>query len=372
MQKIPFLDLTSMHRIIDKSLIPEITASFRSGYYIGGPDVTGFESEFASFVGAKACVGLGNGLDALKIAMKALGIGPGDEVIVPNFTFIATWLAVVDIGATPVTTPVGSNDYLMDVEKIESQITSKTKAIVPVHLYGQAANMDRIASIAKKHNLFVIEDAAQAHGASQSGRRVGSHSDAVAWSFYPGKNLGCYGDGGAVTTNDTELAARVRAIGNYGSVTKYVNVYRGYNSRLDPIQAVILSHKLKYLESWNSRRIQIANIYLSHLAEVPSIKKPTVNLDNVHVWHLFVIQIANRDVVASRMLELGIECSVHYPISNFSQKCFEETEIHGEGQEQALSIASKVLSLPIDPTMTDEQAHHVVKTLISVNEEINT
>jgi dTDP-4-amino-4,6-dideoxygalactose transaminase len=372
MHKVPFLSLAESHKIIEQSLIPEITASFRGGYYIGGPDVARFENEFATFVGAEACVGVGNGLDALKIALKALGIGPGDEVIVPNFTFIATWLAVLDVGAIPVTVPVGVKDYLIDAEKIEAHLTKKTKAIIPVHLYGQAADMSRITSIAKEHKLFVIEDAAQAHGASQSGRRIGSHSDAVAWSFYPGKNLGGYGDGGAVTTNNKELASKIRAIANYGSETKYVNVYQGYNSRLDPVQSVVLSHKLKYLESWNARRMQIAEIYLHSLAKIPSIQEPTVNLDNLHVWHLFVIQVSNRDSVAARMLELGIECSIHYPISNFSQKCFEETEILGEGQEQAFKIASRVLSLPIDPTMTDEQAHYVIKNLISVNKEINT
>ncbi|MBL8510604.1 MAG: DegT/DnrJ/EryC1/StrS family aminotransferase, partial [Betaproteobacteria bacterium] len=258
---VPFLDLKAAHHEQAEAIEAATLRVLRSGHYILGEELQAFEDEYANYVGARHCVGLANGLDALHLALLALDVGPGDEVIVPSNTFIATWLAVTQCGATPVPVEPHLSTYNIDERKIEAAITSRTKAIIPVHLYGLPANLAPIIAIARAHNLKVLEDAAQAQGALYQGQRIGAHGDIVAWSFYPGKNLGAVGDAGAITTNNPELADRISILRNYGSRVKYVNDIIGYNSRLDPIQAAVLRVKLKYLDQCNQRRTQIAQRY---------------------------------------------------------------------------------------------------------------
>ena len=291
---VPFLDLGAAYREIQAELESAILASLRSGWYIGGQDVEAFEQEFAAFIETRHCVGVANGLDALHLALVAMEIGAGDEVIVPSNTYIATWLAVSQSGATPIPVEPVESTYNLDPGKMEAAITPRTKAILPVHLYGQPADLDPILAVARKHGLRVLEDAAQAHGARYKGKRIGGHGDVVAWSFYPSKNLGALGDAGAVTTNDPELADRVRVLRNYGSRVKYVNEVKGCNSRLDPVQAAVLRVKLRHLDEWNARRTTIAARYTAELAgtglvlpEVPEWAEP--------VWHLYVVQHAKRN-----------------------------------------------------------------------------
>lgn len=349
---IPFLDLGKSYRSLKTEIDSAILSSIGSGQYIGGKDVSNFESEFADFTGSSECIGVGNGLDALVLALTALGIGPGDEVIVPSHTFIATWLAVTRVGATIVPVEVDQRTYCLSPELIESAISDRTKAIVPVHLYGHPANVIEISHIAKKHNLFVIEDAAQAHGASIQGKRIGSHSDIVAWSFYPGKNLGALGDGGAITTNSERLAEEVRALRNYGSEIKYHNRLLGFNSRLDPLQAAVLSIKLKHLESWNESRNKLAIRYIERLSSVDGITLPSLPDNGVHAWHLFVIRVQNREFIQSELKSRGIETLVHYPVAAFNQECYAPLNIKDSDFPLSSELSRTVLSLPLDPHMT--------------------
>jgi dTDP-4-amino-4,6-dideoxygalactose transaminase len=258
---IPFLDIKASYLKIQEEIDSSIKQVLMSGWYVLGEEVEQFEIEYARYCNVKYCIGLGNGMDAIHLGLLALGVGPGDEVIVPSNTYIATWLAVSQCGAIPV--PVEPNEFFnIDVNKIESAITDRTKVILPVHLYGQSADLDPILLLAKKYHLKVLEDAAQAHGATYKGQKIGKHGDAVAWSFYPGKNLGAFGDAGGVTTNSLEIARKIRMLRNYGSEEKYINQEIGFNSRLDPIQATILRVKLKYLDQWNEHRSNIAKLYL--------------------------------------------------------------------------------------------------------------
>ena len=304
--KVPFLNLAAAYAELQSEIETSVLASLRSGWYIGGQDVEAFEQEFAVYTGTQYCVGVGNGLDALRLALHAMEIGREDEVIVPSNTYIATWLAVSQCGATPVPVePLGST-YNLDAGLIEAAITSRTKAIIPVHLYGQPADLDAILAVAQKHGLRVLEDAAQAHGARYKNVRIGGHSDAVAWSFYPGKNLGALGDAGAVTTNNAEIADRIRVLHNYGSRVKYVNELQGYNSRLDPVQAVALRVKLKILDEWNSRRAAIAARYTAELAD-SGLLLPSVPGWAGPVWHLFVVQHSQRNAMQSALLKAVLE-----------------------------------------------------------------
>ena len=255
-------------------MLESIERVVRSGWYIRGEETAAFEREFAAFTGAKHAVGVGNGLDAIALALKALGIGPGDEVIVPSNTYIATWIAVVHTGARPVAVEPVAGQWNLDPARVADAITPRTRALVPVHLFGQPADLEELLAVARKHELVVVEDAAQAHGARYNGRRIGAHGHAVAWSFYPGKNLGALGDGGAVTTDDPDVAARVRSLGNYGSSQKYVNELLGSNSRLDEIQSAVLRVKLQHLDSWNSRRQTTAKRYSEELADIPGLSLP--------------------------------------------------------------------------------------------------
>lgn len=331
----------------------------RSGRYILGTQLSAFEDEFAQYCGTKHCVGVGNGLEALKLVLKAWGIGPGDEVIVPSHTFIATWLAVSELGAIPV--PVEPDQYYgIDAEKIEAAISPKTKAIVPVHLYGQPCDMDAIMRIADKHRLKVLEDAAQAHGATYKGRRVGSIGHAAGFSFYPGKNLGAFGDGGAITTSDTNLYEDLKRLRNYGSIDKYVHESRGGNSRLDELQAAFLRVKLQKLDEWNARRRELAAYYSEALSKVGSVQLPTVRKDVEPVWHLYVVQVENRDVVQDQLSRAGVETGKHYPTACHQQKAFAD-DFKNHPLPRASEIAEKVLSLPIGPHLDLSQSKRVVE-----------
>lgn len=357
--KVPFLDLKAGYTEIQEELDNEISKILHSGQYIGGPAVQTFEENFANFVDSSYCVGLANGLDAIQISLMALGIKKGDEVIVPCHTFIATWLAVSNCGATPV--PIRSNEdtYLIDVSEIEKAITNKTKAIIPVHLYGQAADLTPILNLADAYNLYVVEDAAQAHGAVYKSRKLGGHGDVVAWSFYPGKNLGAFGDAGAITTNRDDLAEKIRILGNYGSKKKYVHNVIGSNSRLDPIQATILDVKLNFLDEWNSRRVHIAQKYLMELENF-NLKLPSeFNLKD-SVWHIFPIRVQNRDELSKNLASDQIETLVHYPTPPYLQKAYKD-DFQGFQCIRTEELTSQLLSLPIGPHLTEQEVDFVIQ-----------
>lgn len=359
---VPFLDLQASYREIQNELEAAALSSLRSGRYIGGADVESFESEFAAFVEAGHCVAVSNGLSALHLAMRALGIGLGDEVIVPSNTFIATWLAVNEVGAVPVPVEPHDNSCNINPDLIEAAITSRTRAIIPVHLYGQPADLDPILALARKHGLFVVEDAAQAQGARYKGRAIGGHGDIVAWSFYPGKNLGAAGDAGAITTNNAALARQVALLRNYGSRQRYVNEVRGYNSRLDPVQAAILRVKLRHLAEWNGRRKRIAARYNSEITS-NSITLPHVPDWADPAWHLYCIRHVDREVLQAKLSAAGIETLVHYPIPPHLQKAYADMGYSQGAFPIAEDMAATLLSLPIGPEMRDDQIDKVIAAL---------
>ena len=351
-------------------MTPPLRACCASGWYIRGPEVDAFEAEFATYCGAAHCVGVANGLDALHLALRAMDVGPGDEVIVPSNTYIATWLAVSQCGATPVPVEPDARTYNIDPALIEAAITPRTKVILPVHLYGQPADMDPILAIARKHGLRVLEDAAQAHGARYKGQRLGAHGDAVAWSFYPGKNLGAMGDGGAVTTNDAQLADRLRVLRNYGSRVKYVNEVQGYNSRLDPLQAAILRVKLAHLDEWNARRKAIAATYTAKLGPViaSGARQSTPRLPHVPewaepVWHLYVVQHPQRDSLHKALGDAGVGTLIHYPIPPHLQQAYASAGYVPGQFPIAEQIANQCLSLPIGPHLDEAGTATVVVAL---------
>lgn len=347
--KVPFLDIEASYRDLREEIDSAVQRVLGSGRYILGEEVEAFEQEFATYCGARFCIGVGNGLDALHLILRAYGIGPGDEVIVPSHTFIATWLAVSQAGATPVPVePADDGTYNMSPALLEAAITPRTKAIMPVHLYGMPAEMDGINAIAKKQGLKVIEDAAQAHGARYGERRAGALGDAAGFSFYPGKNLGAFGDGGAITTSDPELAERLRALRNYGSFTKYVHVMQGLNSRLDPIQAAVLRVKLKYLESWNAKRRQIAAAYLHALRDC-EVGLPTIPQHCESAFHLFVVRSKRRAALQEALRESGIETLIHYPTPPHLQGAYAGQGYSVGSLPLAERLAGEVISLPIGP-----------------------
>jgi dTDP-4-amino-4,6-dideoxygalactose transaminase len=362
---IPFLDLKATRQELSVELEQSFDRVLNSGWYILGPEVDAFEAEYAEYCEVKHCVGVASGLDALHLALLALDVQPGDEVIVPSNTYIATWLAVSQCGAIPVPVEPDPQTYNIDPAKIEAAITPLTKVILPVHLYGQPADMDPILAIAKKHGLRVLEDGAQAHGAHYKGKRLGGHGDVVAWSFYPGKNLGAYGDGGAITTNDPEIAERINVLRNYGSRVKYVNEVRGFNSRLDPLQAAALRVKLKVLSEWNARRTAIANRYHNELTNsdlllpfVPEWAEPG--------WHLYVIQHPQRDALQKQLSEAGIGSLIHYPIPPHLQTAYSELGF-GQGDFPiAEQIHNNVLSLPIGPQLNTAGVDTVIAALKAI------
>lgn len=359
---VPFLDLRAAYLELKGELDEAVLRVLDSGWYILGREVEAFEEEYAAYVGAGHCVGVANGLDALILALRAMGIGPGQEVIVPSNTYIATWLAVSYVGATPVPVEPDEKTYTLDPSRIEAALTERTRAILPVHLYGLPADMDPILEIARKHRLWVLEDGAQSQGARYKGERIGHHGDAVAWSFYPGKNLGALGDAGAVTTDNPELAERIRVLRNYGSRVKYVNEVQGVNSRLDPIHAAALRVKLKYLDLWNARRQQIAGYYLEALADT-DLTLPYPPEWAEHVWHIFAVLHPERDLLQQHLQQQGIGTLIHYPIPPHLQAAYRELG-YGEG---AFPISERIhrqeLSLPMGPHLTQEQAERVVEAV---------
>lgn len=362
---IPFLDLKSPYLELKQELDEAIARVVNSGWFIGGSELEQFEAAYAQYCGAAHAVGVANGLDALHLALRAMDVKPGDEVIVPSNTYIATWLAVSQCGATPVPVEPDARTFNIDPARIETAITSRTRVILPVHLYGQPADMDTILAIARKHGLRVLEDAAQAHGARYKGRRIGAHGDAVAWSFYPGKNLGAMGDGGAVTTNDAQIADRIRVLRNYGSRVKYVNEVQGCNSRLDPLQAAILRVKLTHLDDWNARRSAIAQRYQQGLAgcglilpHVPDWADP--------VWHLYVVRHPQRDALQQTLTNAGVGTLIHYPIPPHRQQAYAQAGCGLGAFPLAERMADEVLSLPMGPHVGPDEAAKVVAQVTEI------
>lgn len=360
------MDLGAVYRELQAEIDAAVARSMASGWYIGGPEVDRFEQEFAVYTETNHCVSVANGLDALHLALRAMGVGPGDEVIVPSNTFIATWLAVSQCGAVPVPVEPDERTFNIDPARIEAAITPQTRVIIPVHLYGQPADMDPILAIARKHGLRVLEDGAQAHGARYNGRRLGAHGDAVAWSFYPGKNLGAMGDGGAVTTNDAQLDDRLRVLRNYGSRVKYVNEVQGYNSRLDPLQAAVLRVKLRHLDKWNNRRQEIAELYQQSLRG-SNLILPYVPTWATPVWHLYVIRHPQRDRLQEQLATAGVATMIHYPIPPHRQAAYSKLGYNENAFPIAESMHREVLSIPCSPMMTDLESQHVVCQLNAFN-----
>lgn len=360
--KVPFLNLKAPYLELQQDLDTAYRRVMESGWYILGQEVEAFEAEFAAYCGTKYCIGVGNGLEALHLILRAMDIGAGDEVIVPANTYIATWLAVSYAGATPVPVEPDKKTYNINPEEIEAAITSNTKAILAVHLYGQPANMDLINEIAQRYKLKVIEDAAQAHGAYYKGRRVGGLGDAAGFSFYPGKNLGALGDGGAVTTNDYELANKIRLLRNYGSRVKYFNEVKGFNSRLDELQAAFLRVKLTRLDEWNARRSEVAKHYLKQLSCFTDLILPFVPTWAEPVWHLFVVRHPKRSDLEKHLKNSGIGTLVHYPVPPHLSTAYIK-EPHLVNLPITEQIAKDVLSLPISPHMTDEDVMKVIEVL---------
>lgn len=360
---VPFLDLKSINLKQADELVAAFSRVLHSGWYILGDEVRQFEHEYASYCGANHAVGVANGLEALSLTLRAMDIGPGMEVIVPSNTYIATWLAVSHCGATPVPVEPVETTANLDPERIEAAITPKTRAIMPVHLYGQPADLAPILAIAHKYGLRVIEDGAQAHGAKYKGRTLGAHGDAVAWSFYPGKNLGALGDGGAITTNDPELADRLRSLRNYGSHVKYHNEVVGWNSRLDELQAALLRVKLRTLNENNQQRAIIANHYLEKLQNCSSVSLPNIASNCESVWHLFVVRHPRRDDLAAALASSGIGTVIHYPVPPHMQPAYAHLGYSKGSFPISERIHSEVLSLPIGPTMSIAEADYVIDAL---------
>ena len=357
---IPFLDLKAAYLELQPEIDKAVKRVLESGWYILGKEVDEFEQDYAAFCEANYCVGLGNGLDALHLGLLALGVKEGDEVIVPSNTYIATWLAVSQCGATPIAVEPNEATYNIDPALIEAAITPRTKVILPVHLYGQPADLDPILEIARKYGLKVLEDGAQAHGARYKGKRLGAHGDVVAWSFYPGKNLGAIGDGGAITTDNPEVADKIRVLRNYGSRVKYVNEVRGFNSRLDPIQAAILRVKLKVLDTWNTRRSIISSRYQAELANT-GLTLPFVPDWAESAWHLYVIQDTQRDVFQKKLEIMGVGTLIHYPIPPHLQNAYGNVGFQLGNFPRAEKIANQCLSLPIGPHLDDVSLSAVIE-----------
>ena len=361
---VPFVSFLPMERELDQPLRDAFIRVFERSWYIEGAEDKAFEEAFAAYCGTGYCIGCGNGLDALMLVLKAWNIGSGDEVIVPSNTYIATALAVTYVGATPVFVEPDIRTFNIDPAKIEEKITARTRAIMPVHLYGQPCDMDPIMAIARKYGLYVLEDCAQAHGATYKGRKIGTFGDAAGFSFYPGKNLGALGDAGAMVTNNAELAGKLRALGNYGSDYKYHHIYQGTNSRLDEMQAAFLAAKLPYLDWMNEERRRIARCYLDGIQN-PDVVLPYVMPGTEPVWHIFGIRTQRRDELAAYLQERGVGTNKHYPIPMHLQECYRNLNI----PEGALPIAEEIskteLSLPMYYGMTDEQIRYVIDCINS-------
>ncbi|NMA48349.1 MAG: DegT/DnrJ/EryC1/StrS family aminotransferase [Tissierellia bacterium] len=362
--KIPFVSFEPMHKEIREDVLTKFKEVYEKNWFIQGEEVKKFEEEFADFCGAKYCIGCGNGLDALYLILKAYGIGKDDEVIIPSNTFIATALAVSYVGANPVFVEPNLETYNINSKLIEAAITDKTKAIIAVHLYGQPAEMDEINEIAKKYNLKVIEDSAQAHGSLYNEKKVGNLGDASGFSFYPGKNLGALGDGGAVVTNNKELADKIRYIANYGSDKKYHHIYKGTNSRLDEVQASFLRIKLRNLEKWNEDRRRISQKYLNGINN-PLIVKPVEAEYAKHVWHIFAVRTDRRDEFERYLNDNGIGTTIHYPIPMHMQEAYKELNIKEGSLPIAERISNEVISLPLWYGMNEVEINYVIDVINS-------
>ena len=357
--KVPFVSFLPMEKELDNELHQAFERVLKSSWYIGGKEDENFEQAFAQYCGMEYCIGAGNGLDALMLILKALNIGEGDDVLVPSNTYIATALAVTYVGATLVFVEPDINTYNINPNLIEEKITERTKAIMPVHLYGQPCEMDKIIEIAQKHGLYVVEDCAQAHGATYKGQKIGTFGDASGFSFYPGKNLGALGDAGASVTNNKELADRIRALGNYGSDYKYHHIYKGHNSRLDELQAAFLSAKLPHLERMNEDRRRIAKRYLEGIVHQEVIL-PYVHPETEPVWHVFSVRCKRRDELAAYLAEKNIATNKHYPIPMHLQECYKDLNIPKGALPIAEEISATQLSLPIYYGMTAEEVEYVI------------
>ena len=357
--KVPFVTFRPLEKELDKELRQAFERVYERSWYIEGEEDILFEKKFAEYCNSSFCVGVGNGLDALMLALKALNIGQGDEVIVPSNTYIATALAVTYVGATPIFVEPDIRTFNIDPQRIEEKITTKTKAIMPVHLYGQPCEMDLIMEIAQRHRLYVIEDCAQAHGATYKGRKVGSFGNAAGFSFYPGKNLGALGDAGATVTNDKVLAEKIRALGNYGSDYKYHHIYKGNNSRLDELQAAFLSTKLQYLDKVNENRRTTAEKYLSEIKN-ENIILPYVDDQTCPVWHIFAIKCNRREELEKWLNDAGIGTNKHYPIPMHLQECYSDLGIKKGELPIAEEISETELSLPMYYGMTQEEIQFVI------------
>ena len=358
--KISFSTLKYLHDDLKSEIIQKFYDIYESGWFIQGNEVKSFENNFAKYIGCKYCVGVGNGLDAITLALLALGVGKDDEVIVPSNTFIATILAVSQVGAKPILVDPDINTYNISYKNIEKNITKKTKAIIAVHLYGQSADMDEILKVCKDNNLFLIEDCAQAHGAIYKGKKVGSFGDISCFSFYPGKNLGALGDGGAALTNIKEYEEKIRALANYGSDKKYHHIYKGINSRLDEIQAGFLNVKLKHIDEMINERCRIAYRYLNGIKN-SKIILPDVGDNRNHVWHIFAIRTKNRDQFQKYLKDNGIDTVIHYPISIAKQEAYKNDNIND--LKNAEIIANEELSLPLYYGMSDDEIDYIIEII---------
>ena len=359
---IPFVSFKPMERELDADLRAAFERVYQRSWYIEGEEDAAFEKAFADYCGVEHCIGCGNGLDALMLALKALGIGAGDEVLVPSNTYIATALAVTYTGATPVFVEPDIRTYNIDPMRLEAALTERTKAVMPVHLYGQSCDMEPIMAFAKKHGLYVVEDCAQAHGATYNGKKIGTFGDAAGFSFYPGKNLGALGDAGATVTNNKTLADKIRALGNYGSDYKYHHVYQGNNSRLDELQAAFLSAKLPHLERMNAERRRIASRYLAEVHN-EQIVLPYVLPGTEPVWHIFAVRCQKRDELTAYLAEKGISTNKHYPIPIHLQGAYASLHIPQGALPIAEEISATQLSLPMYYGMTDNEVGYVIDAL---------
>lgn len=353
-----FLDVGFTYRSLKAEMDAAYQAVMESGYYIGGAALERFETDYAAWCGAGHCIGIGNGLEALILPLKARGIGPGDEVIVPANTFIATWLAVAQTGATIVPVDADPGTMNIDLDAVERAITPRTRAIVPVHLYGAPVPSARLRALAAAQDLFILEDAAQAHGGMDGNRKVGTLGHAAAFSFYPGKNLGAFGDGGALVTDDADLAEAVRMLGNYGSKVKYHHEQAGGNSRLDPLQAAFLSVKLNHLDAWTQRRREIAAVYDRALAGLPDLRRPEVAAGTEPVWHLYVVRHPRREALQAALAGLGVPTALHYPIPNHQSGAF-KAEFGDQSFPVTEEICATCLSLPMGPHLSVGDAEEI-------------
>lgn len=360
---VPFLDLHAVYDELKEELDAAYQRVMDSAWFITGEELASFEREFAAYCGVKHCLGVGNGLDALHMILRALDIGEGGEVVVPTNTFIATWLAVTYAGALPVPVEPDAGTHNMDPERVEAAITAKTKALMPVHLYGQIAEMDEINRIAEKHNLEVIEDAAQAHGALYKGKKSGTLGRAAGFSFYPGKNLAALGDAGAITTDDDALAEKIGILRNYGSKVKYQHELKGFNSRLDDLQAAFLRAKLLKLNEWNERRKAVARYYLENLSDVGEVTLPRVAEGCEPVWHIFAICAQSRDGLQKHLQAQGVHTLIHYPVPPHLSGAYAEMGFSRGSFPVAEAIADSELSLPMGPHLSMEEARHVVESI---------